>query len=109
MTAFRQAVQHTALEAQLVDGALQFIGGGKRMRGRKRCKTGEPRRVILNRCVQTVVGGLGPRNGDVFSHALRARRTVRNNLKVDARFIHLTDALGIEIFHAFHQWRRRPN
>ena len=34
---------------------------------------------------------------------------MRQDLKIDARLIHLTDALGTEIFHTFHQWRRRTH
>jgi len=50
------AVDHRALEAELGDGALQFVGGGARVGGRHHGEGGKTIRVALNRLMEPVIG-----------------------------------------------------
>jgi hypothetical protein len=49
-------VTHRALEAELGDGTLEFVGRGARVGGRHHGEGGKTIRVALNRLMEPVIG-----------------------------------------------------
>ena len=92
-----EAVHHRALEAVLLDAALELVGGGVRHRGRQRGERRKPLRVLFHLRGEAVVDAPRQRNGGVGRQLLRRRRAKRQHLHVDAGGIHLGKADGVEV------------
>ena len=95
--AVRHAVHHGALEAELGDGALEFVGGGLRVGGRQRCEGGEALRIGRADLGEAVVDLAGQIGGDIGRQLLGRRRAMRQHLDVDAGLVHLLEAQAAEI------------
>jgi hypothetical protein len=83
---------HRALEAELGDRALQFIGRGARIGRRQGGKSGEAIRMRTHRFVQVIVRAPRQPHRAFRVEILGRRRGLRHHLKIDAGLVHLADA-----------------
>ncbi len=91
------AVDHRAFEAELGDGALQFVGRGARIGGRHHGEGGKTIRVALNRLMKPVIGPARQRRPGFGVDRLQSGDRMRQDLQIDAGLIHLADAQRAEI------------
>ena len=91
------AVQHGALEAELGDRALEFVGGGLRIDGGERREGGKALRVGRADLGQAVVDRARQVGRDLDRQLLGRGRAVREHLDVDAGLVHFLDAQGAQI------------
>ena len=101
-----EAVQHGALEAELGDAALQLVGAFARIVGRYHGEAGKACRVQLDRGMQAIIDAARQLERDVVGQLLSARCAVREDLDVDARFVHFLDADLAQIVEALLQFGR---
>ncbi len=92
-----QAVDHRALEAELGDGALQFVGRGARIGGRQHGEPGEAVGMGAHRRVEAVVDATRQRHAGCGIDRLQSRDRMRQDLQVDAGFVHLLEAQRAQI------------
>jgi len=84
-------VQHGAFEAQLGDGAFEFVGRGLRVGGGERGESRKALGVGRAHFGQTVIDLGGQRGGNVNRKLLGRGGAVRQHLDVDASLVHLLE------------------
>ncbi len=89
-----------ALQPQLGHPPLDLLGGGGRVLGRAGGEGGEAVRALGDLLGDPVVGEGGEAYRLVLVHDLHARRGQRQDLHVDARGVHVGEALIAHIGHA---------
>ena len=106
-TAPRQPVDHGALEAELVDAALELVGVGLRIRSRQRGETLEAIGIAVNRFLEAVVDVARDTNGGLGIELLGRRCGVAQHLDVDTALVHLAEAKLAQIVEAADDMGRR--
>src|SRR5712692_1671184 len=91
------AVDHRALEAELLHGTLELLRSGVGVGSGKRGERGEAVGVRAHRFVRAVVGVARHRDRHVRPEALRPRRAEREHLDADSRGVHVREALCTEV------------
>ena len=94
-----EAVDHAALETKL-DGALQLVGGGRRVRRRQRRESGKALGMSADGRMQAVVDLPRERDRAVAGQLLGSGRAVRDDLHVDAGLVHFLQAQLAQVVEA---------
>ena len=92
-----RAVHQHAVEAELRDGAVQFIGGGLGCQQRQMGEAAQPGRVACAALGQRVVVGAGEVDAGLAGHQVGAGAGNRQHLRRDAMRVHVRDAGVAEI------------
>src|SRR5439155_437364 len=74
-----------------------ILSRGFRIRRRQRRKAGKACWILLDRLVKAIVGIARHGDRDLGAEGLRARRAEGQHLHVDARGVHVRQALGAEV------------
>ncbi len=90
-------MHHRALEAELGDGALEFVGRGLRVDGRQRREGRETLRVGGTDLGETVVHLARQVGRDIGAELLGRGRAVRQHLNVDAGLVHFLEPQAAEV------------
>src|SRR5262249_3623051 len=94
-------VDDRALQPELSNSAFQFRRGSAWILGRYSRQAGVAIGASRDGCSQLVVRVARKPNGLIGVENLHARRRQRQDLKVDARGVHVRDAARAEILQAF--------
>ena len=92
-----EAVDHGALEAELGDVRSSSSAAAFGSLVGSAAKAAKRLRVGRDRCMQPIVDAAGERDSIGAGELLRRRRAVREDLHVDAGFVHLLEAQIAEI------------
>ncbi len=91
------AVDHEAVQAELVDRALHLLGGALGAVRREAGEAGEARRIFLAESGEDVVGEDRQLHRGVGVEHLHAGRGEREQVHVDAQLVHLPEATSSAI------------
>ena len=101
-------MQHRAVEAEFCDAAFEFVCAFLGVVGRHRGECAKPLGMLLDGLVQAVVDTLRHLECDFGGKVLRRGSAMRDDLIIDAGFVHFLQPEFAEVVEALFQ-RRCPH
>ena len=95
------AVDHGTLEAELGDGALQFVGRGARVCSWQHGERGKAVLMTAHGLMEPIIGAARQGRPGLGVDGLETGDRMRQDLQIDAGLVHLADAQRTDIVEPF--------